>query len=430
MSAAMLPLTVVSERLLFSFGEEVPDDEWTLIHATDLYSSERGHGFEDPVALEHFSWKGAGPWRGGLQARGSLIFSARLPEGNYSVTVWLAGLPDAAQPVTIRSESRRLMMETLAPDEMDVLRYRFTANVRQPDLRSGGRVELKAREAGAWHWDDRLQLEFSGDSIALLGIEITPNPDAITVYLAGDSTVTDQVEEPWTGWGQILPRFFDASVAVANHAESGEALRSFRAAGRFEKILDSIRPGDYLLIQFGHNDQKERGEGIGAFSSYADDLRDYVREVRDKGAHPVLVTSMKRRRFDSEGRQYATLNDYPVAVRQVAAEMQVPLIDLHLMSGVLYSALGPEGSKNAFVHYPAGTFPGQDQDLRDDSHFSPYGGYQLARCTVLGIQLGLPELAERLRDDVGSFDPARPDSYDEFQIPPSRRASIQVPDGD
>ncbi|MCC5835574.1 MAG: rhamnogalacturonan acetylesterase [Opitutales bacterium] len=415
--------------MLFSFGEEVPSEEWTLVQPSDLYVPERGYGFEDPVALEPFAWKGAGPWNGGLLASSSLVFSKALPEGNYSVTVWLAGLPKMSSPVTIRSESRRLMMEALSPEEQDVLRYRFTVNVRRPDLKSGGRVELKDREEGTWHWDDRLQLEFSGETIALLGIEITPNPDAITVYLAGDSTVTDQVEEPWTGWGQMLPRFFDASVAVANHAESGEALRSFRAAGRFEKILDTIRPGDYLFIQFGHNDQKERGEGIGAFTSYADDLRDYVRKVREKGADPVLVTSMKRRRFDSEGRQYATLDDYPVAVRKVAAELRVPLIDLHLMSGVLYSALGPEGSKLAFVHYPAGTFPGQLEALRDDSHFSPYGGYQLARCIVLGIQLNLPDLADRLREDVGVYDPARPDPFSDFSLPPSSRASIQVPDG-
>jgi lysophospholipase L1-like esterase len=140
----------------------------------------------------------------------------------------------------------------------------------------------------------------------------------VTVYLMGDSTVTDQPGEPWAAWGQMLPRFFTNRVAVANYAESGETLRSSAGAGRLDKVVSVLRPGDYVFLQFGHNDQKEKGEGVGAFTTYKTELKRYVSEIRRKGAIPVLVTSMNRRRFDESGKIVATLGDYPEAVRQAA----------------------------------------------------------------------------------------------------------------
>ena len=249
------------------------------------------------------------------------------------------------------------------------------------------------------------------------------------MYLAGDSTVTDQRSEPWAAWGQMLPRFFVQGIAVANHAESGESLKSFIGEQRLTKILETIKSGDYLLIQFAHNDQKPGSAHVDAFTSYKEYLKRYIVAARNKGAIPVLVTSMHRRRFDPAGKIINTLEDYPEAMRKLATEQSVQLIDLNSMSKTLFETLGEFGTLKAFVHYPAHTFPGQDQELRDDTHFNSYGAYELARCVVEGIRSGDLELKRYLRDDVKPFDPARPDPVAEWSLPASPSVPLQTSKG-
>ena len=281
----------------------------------------------------------------------------------------------------------------------------FDVNVRMPALPDGRTVKINQREVGIRTWDDRLTLEFLGDVPAVSTIEIEPNPEAVVVYLAGDSTVVDQLGVPWAGWGQMLPVFFKPGVVVANHAESGRTVRSFTWEHRFEKIMSTLKAGDYVFMQFGHNDMKEKGEGIGPFESYQDGLRAFIDAIRERGATPVLVTPMHRRWFQKEGTIQQTFGDYPEAMRQVAEQKGVALIDLQVSSRAFYEALGPEGSKAAFVHYPAGTYPGQDKRLKDDTHHNNYGAYVLARCVVEGIrEAGLP-LADELVADLAVFDP-------------------------
>lgn len=355
------------------------------------------------------------------------VFAVSLPEGNYDVTV---GFRDAAAAAatTVKAESRRLMLMRQEGTTSTV--RRFTVNVRRPAIEGGGRVHLNARELTppADQWDDRLTLEFLPDPGVVAALEVRSAPQAVTVYLAGDSTVTDQRDEPWAAWGQMLPRFLAPDVAVANHAESGRALHSFRREGRLDKILGTIRAGDYLFVQFGHNDQKDKTPGSGPFTTYKENLKQYVRAARDKDAFPVLVTPMERRRW-SGGKPGQTLADFAEAVRQVGREERVSVIDLHAMSLELYGALGEEGSKRAFVHYAARTFPGQDEPLKDDSHHSPYGAYELARCVVEGIRKELPDLARNLREDAGRFDPSKPDDPREVDIPPSPTGAVEKPEG-
>jgi lysophospholipase L1-like esterase len=288
----------------------------------------------------------------------------------------------------------------------------FTVNFRTPRIATGGQVRLKDREQGVLHWDDKLTLEFNNTRPCLCALEIARADDAVTVYLLGDSTVTDQPREPWNSWGQMLPRFFKAGVAVANHAESGESLKSSLGARRLDKVLSTLKAGDYVLIQFGHNDQKERGENVGAFTTYKADLKRYVAEVRKRGGIPVLVTSMHRRTFDADGKITNSLGDYPEAVRQAAGEEKVALIDLHAMSKPFYEALGPENSKKAFV---------------DNTHHNSYGSYELARCVVEGIKQNKLDLAKYLADDVRPFDPGKPDPLDRFDVPASPAIPLRAP---
>ena len=364
----------------------------------------------------------------GSPERPSAVLSRPAAEGIHLVTVAF-GAADVDSVTTVKAEARRLIALNVAVPKGRTETRRFLVDVRRPEY-DGGRVALKTRESGAPDWDDQLSLEFIGPTARARVVSVEPAPaTTIRVFLAGDSTVTDQNFEPYVGWGQALPLFLGDRAAVANHAESGRALRSFQAEHRFDKILAQLRPGDFVLIQFGHNDQKEKGEGVGAFTTYAARLRAYIDAIQAKGGKPVLVTAVARRRFDAQGQVVESLGDFPEAVRRVAKERGLPLVDLNTAAKQVYQALGVERSKLALLHYPANTFPGQTEPLRDDTHFSAYGAYEMARCVVQGIRTGVPELAVFLAPSVQPFDPSHPDDPAQVMIPASSLVKGDKPEG-
>jgi len=191
------------------------------------------------------------------------------------------------------------------------------------------KLALKTGELNKLDWDNKLTMEFNGKRPCISSIEIAKAEDQITVFWAGNSTVVDQSAEPWASWGQMITRFFKPGVAIANHAESGLTLASFKGQHRLEKILSIIKPGDYLFIEFGHNDQKMKGKNDGAWKSYTENLKYFIHEVKKKKANAVVVTSTSRRRFDKMGNTINTLGDFPAAARKVALDEQVPIIDLN-----------------------------------------------------------------------------------------------------
>jgi lysophospholipase L1-like esterase len=395
------------------------------------YKNEAGFGFDGGAELKSITRGGADKLRDGFVTSDKpFLFSVAVPEGVYRVTVTL-GDPQDTSVTTVKAEARRLMLEKVETAKGRVETRTFLVAVKRPELRTGGTVTLKPVELdGHRDWDDKLTFEFSNARPCLCALEIAPAQNFTTIYIAGDSTVTNQRSEPWGGWGQMLPRFFNDSVAVANHAHSGLALFSFERQKRLEKVLSTMNTGDYLFIQFGHNDQKDKSPGAGPFTTYKANLKRFVEVTRSKGGIPVLVTPMERRRFDENGRQGATLSDFAEATRQAGSENDVPVIDLNAMSLKLYAALGPDKSKIAFAHYPVNTFPGQTKPLKDDTHHSVYGAYELARCVVDGIKANVPELAARLVKDSGAFDPAKPDSIEQVKIPASpANADADEPEG-
>jgi len=223
----------------------------------------------------------------------------------------------------------------------------------------------------------------------------------------GDSTVCDQPAEPWNSWGQMLPRFFKPEIAVANHSESGETVADSLRAQRFAKIFSLMKPGDYLFVQFGHNDMKNHATN--ALETYKSDLRKVVERTRSLGGTPVLVTSMERK----AGLEAPTLMGYPDAVREVAKNEHCALIDLNAMSLVFYKALGADLGK-AF---------------QDGTHHNNYGSYELAQCVVEGIKQDKLPLAKYIVDEFKGFDPAHPDSPADFQMPVSPVTSSEKPLG-
>lgn len=359
---------------------------------------------------------------GACSSSKSFFFSAPLPEGNYDVSVELGG--GQASTTTVKAEARRPMLVRVATSPGQTRTEHFTVNIRRPEF-GDQEVKRKPREMGSLDWDEKLTLEFAGEHPSLRRLTIQPAASKTpTIYLAGDSTVTDQDLEPWASWGQMLPAFFGPGVAIANHAESGETLRSFVGENRFPKIFSLLRRGDYLLMQFGHNDQKP-GAGFVSPEQYAELLRTYIAKAREIGATPILLTPMNRRTFDPEGHIKDTLAPYPKVVREVAAEQKVALIDLNAMSMALYEAF-PEGAEGTgprasslFVYAPAHTYPGQSEALHDDTHFNSYGAWELARCVVLGLQQNHVPLVKFLRHPHGTFDPHHPDAADSVGLPPT-----------
>jgi lysophospholipase L1-like esterase len=328
-----------------------------------------------------------------------LVFSVAVPEGNYKVTVTFGGTAEASDN-TVRAELRRLMLEHVTTEPGKRETRSFIVNVRRPETRGGGHVVLKEREkqAEAAAWDDRLTIEFGGahPSVASVSIE---RVDVPTVYLLGDSTVCDQPAEPFSSWGQVLTRFLKPEIAVANHAESGESVAGALAAHRFDKVWSTIRKGDYLFVQFGHNDMKS--DAPNALQAYAANLARIVEQARHLGATPVLITSVSRRTFDAEGKRIVdSFKGYTQAVRDVARAKGVPLIDLQASSAVFYEALGPDRSHLAFATMEEGT------------HHGEYGGHEIAKCVVMGIRQAGLDLARFITDDFGAFDPASPDPVD------------------
>lgn len=395
----------------FDFSSGTVKPGYTKVPADRVYSKETGYGFD----LNTRPATPAAPF----------FFSVTVPEGNYRVTAVL-GDPAAPCIATIKAESRRLMVEQARTAAGQFRTETFIVNVRNflvpaPALNApgGDRVRLNDREAGVLHWDDKLTLEFIGARPCLMSLDIAPVAEPMpTIFLAGDSTVTDQPREPTTSWGQMLTRFFKPEIAIANHAESGETLKSFITGLRLDKILSQMKKGDYIFIQFGHNDMKANWPQtyVEPFTTHREYLKVFIAEARRRGAFPVLVTPMQRRNFDG-AKIRNTLGDFPESVRQTAREENVPLIDLTKMSVAFYEALGPEKSPLAF------------SGGRDVTHHSAYGAYELAKCVVEGIRQNRLDIARFIVDGWKPFDPAHPDDPAAFDVPASPGRGAVAPRG-
>ena len=252
-------------------------------------------------------------------------------------------------------------------------------------------------------WDDKLTVEVNSPHAALRSIEIVSAPTATTVFLAGDSTVTDRDYGAGVSWGQMLSVFFKPGVAVANNAQSGETMKSFMNALRLDKMLSQMKKGDYLFMQFIHNDSKASWPQtyVEPETTYKAYLKVYIAEARLRGATPVLVTAMDR---GARGTGLPTHGHggYPQAMKEVADEEHVPFIDLYSMSDTFYESAGADAPKI----------------LADGTHSTAYGGYEFAKCIVTGIKANKLDLANYIVDGFKDFDPAHPDTADSLNLAP------------
>ena len=399
---AMMPLTLAAQTFDFDLTKPQP-----------VYNAEQGFGYDVLPAPDKKN--PAVPF----------YFSVKVPDGNYRVKVELGGKKNSN--TTVRAEGRRLMMDNIVTKKAkDTETVEFVVNKRSPFIEEGKKVKIKEREKDYLAWDDKLTLEFNGPLPAVKSIHIE-KVDVPTIYLCGNSTVVDQNYEPWASWGQMITRWFGPEVAISNHAESGLTARTFIGSYRLDKILTTLKKGDYVFVEFGHNDEKEKRPGDGAWYHYQYQLKIFVDQVRAKGAEIVFCTPTQRRQFNDDKKTIRnTHGDFPAAMKMVAEKENVPLIDLNASTKILFETLGYDNSKRALVHYPAEMY---GRKLEDNTHFNPYGAYEVAKCVVMGMkQLDLP-IVKYLRSDWQDFNPAQPDDWKTFKWAPSRIVENIKPDG-
>ena len=208
-----------------------------------------------------------------------------------------------------------------------------------------------------------------------------------TIYGIGDSTMANKVkpeENPERGWGQMLPLFFNDNITIDNRAVNGRSTRSFIAEKRWDDILKTLKKGDYVFIQFGHNDQKEKDSTryTNPHTAYRHNLIRFVTETRAKGATPIIFSSIVRRNFNEKGVLISTHGEYTMEARLVAQEYKVPLIDMEYYTELLEQSYGPEKSKQLHLHYKAGEIPYYKEDKADDTHLGVKGATEVAKIAV------------------------------------------------
>jgi len=236
----------------------------------------------------------------------------------------------------------------------------------------------------------------------VLSLLIAAKPKPVKIFMAGDSTMADKPipDNPERGWGMLLPSYFNENVIVENHARNGRSTRSFIREGRWDTLISRVSAGDYVIIQFGHNDEKietDRGTTLYDFKA---NFKKFVQDVRDKGATPIVCTPIERRKFDANGKFVDQHGKYPEQIRALAKEENVGFIDLQVKTRALIESLGVEGSKKLFLHIAPGEYQSLPKGREDDTHMSVNGAMTVAKFTVEGFNaLDLKPLVENLKPE-------------------------------
>lgn len=220
--------------------------------------------------------------------------------------------------------------------------------------------------------------------------------------MIGNSTMADKPFKdgnPEKGWGQIFPLYFKEGVRIENHAVNGRSTKSFIDEGKWDVVKNKIKPGDYVIIEFGHNDEKKEDPKRFAYAhnDYKHNLEKFVDETKEKDGIPILATPIVRRRFDEQGKFYDTHGDYPEVVREVAKEKDVALLDLHKKTEELVKQYGKERSEMLFLHIEPGEYKSLPEGRSDDTHLSPLGAFRVCDLAAEEIKEKINQLAFYLK---------------------------------
>ena len=389
--------TYAADRFKFDFGDGPVKAGYMQVKSNTKFDASRGYGFEsgNVKSVDRL-------WDDELQTDflttdGSMVFSVVLPQGNYEVK-FIFGDGENESETTVWAENRKLIFDRVTT--AGAVFSTQSVSLRRMETKSiDGSVtmSIKDREKGYYTWDNKLTFVITGRAPAVAGLEITPKSDVTTLWLCGNSTVVDQMTAPWAGWGQMASGFFKASAAVANYAESGLTASGFYSMKRLAKLLTEVKKGDYVTVQFAHNDQKNAND----VANYEATLTKYVNDIKAKGAIPLFVTSTARQ---GELDPKTSVGGLPEKMRALGKKLGVTVLDLNQHTINLQNALG--GNKDKLYMYTA----------KDKTHFCEYGAYELARAMMEEIKAKVPELAKHLRDDHEAFDSKKPDPLDVLSL--------------
>jgi fibronectin type 3 domain-containing protein len=355
-----------SEVRKFDFGTptSLVQEGYTKVSSESSYSEEKGYGFSDKNKVNSSDRTTTDPLTSDFISTTEATFNVDLENGDYSITV-------------------------IAGDELEVTEIGIKAeNIQKIQNATVAAGEYIERTFEIALIDGQLNLQLTGTAPKLnaLLIEKLPKRSAEekpTVYIAGDSTVQtyDEYWRPEAGWGQMIPRYFSSDITFKNHAIGGRSTKSFINEGRLDNVLRIIKPNDYFLIQFGHNDATvsipERYASVPDYKNY---LKTYINGARQRGATPILVTPVGRRDFNAEsGKFNVSFPEYVQGMKEVAEEMNVDVIDLSARSVAYYDTIGPEGTLSVFLHTDPGVYAAFPNGSQDNTHFQEYGAIQLAR---------------------------------------------------
>lgn len=406
------------QQLHYSFGKELLIPSSTLVSTSDLYTDEKGYGFiiemnrneQELLQIPELN-SGFEPWYWLNSEKLSLLnmteegiyitkatstftedwpiplhFKVKLPySGNYTLHLRLKNIGTSSNAISIFTGRRRLMSYLESLPASEELSQTFSVNIS----------DIIPRSKTTSYADTTLDLcILSKSTIALCELEIIHTPELPTIYILGDSTVTDQNTSypyhpgtSYCGWGQMLTGFLKPSICVSNHAHSGLTSETFRSEGHYDIIKRCIKPNDFVLMQFGHNDQKL--PHLAAFEGYTNKLTSYIHELREMGALPILVTPLSRNTWRSDGNYNDLLMDYANACIHLSKAENIPLIDLHSASEAFIKAHGLEDSKAYF-------FP------NDYTHTNDYGGVQMAAFVATELK-GFNFFSSFVADNINQY---------------------------
>lgn len=213
------------------------------------------------------------------------------------------------------------------------------------------------------------------------------NENSVVIYMIGDSTMANKPnpdENPERGWGQVLHQFFNEKVVINNHAVNGRSTRSFRDLKHWQPVLEALKPGNYVVIQFGHNDAKDTDPTryTNPQTSYRHNLIRYIEEIRAKGGIPILCSSIARRKFNEQGVLLDSHGNYTLVARLVAQELKVPFIDMQYYTELLEESYGVGGSKKLHLHFAPNEHPFLPNGIEDNTHLSVLGATEIATIFV------------------------------------------------
>jgi lysophospholipase L1-like esterase len=374
----------------FDFGSFDTAEGYIQITEKDKYSAENGYGLDRTDSLKSGGKDALGDYITTNDIENGISFTVDVPDGDYKVTVTTGGDVATKSNIYING-GERVRVYSLDADSYQ--------DNEQPVVPKDGKITIQV--IGAAKTDDEataLKPSISSLTVEQLSAR-EEKREKPAIYIAGDSTAQTynyNNDYPQTGWGQVAGDYFDESaVELINRSIGGRSLKSYNNDGRLDRILTELYPGDYVFIQFGHNDSSSKPERYISVDDFKELMKTkYIGEIQKRGAYPVILTPTPHYSPDDNGKFSQTIIDYSNAAREVASELNVPLIDIQQAAVDKWNELGAEkvktfyfiNEKNESVKYPTGT--------DDHTHFKEAGARQIAKLVAEGVSENIPELAD------------------------------------